>query len=134
MKQFLAARLPVCGLPRAIAAKRTGLTPHHAARGMKGDTMKRTIATIALCIFHTFAGAQTASHSFPALGVQGGRFVLGQLSDFQRDKFLLDTQTGRVWVMVCTDDKGAQCWRGFQSMQFLDAKGESVSISPPQTK
>ena len=27
-----------------------------------------------------------------------GRFVFGQISEFRRDQFMLDTQTGRLWV------------------------------------
>lgn len=33
----------------------------------------------------------------PALSAPGGRYVFGQLSDYRRDQYLLDTQTGRVW-------------------------------------
>ncbi|CAH1092829.1 hypothetical protein [Candidatus Nitrotoga sp. 1052] len=32
------------------------------------------------------------------LSSPGGRFVFGQISDFRRDQFMLDTQTGRLWV------------------------------------
>lgn len=35
-----------------------------------------------------------------ALGVQGGRFIFGQISDFREDQYLLDTQTGRMWQMT----------------------------------
>lgn len=32
------------------------------------------------------------------LSSPGGRFVFGQISEFRRDQFMLDTQTGRLWV------------------------------------
>ncbi len=96
--------------------------------------MKRTISTALLCFAATTIQAQAAGQSFPALSAPGGRFVFGQVSDFQRDKFLLDTQTGRVWVMVCTDDKAAQCWRGLQSVPFLDQNGAITFTVPVQTK
>lgn len=40
------------------------------------------------------------------LASENGRFVLGQISEFRRDQFLLDTKTGRVWRVVV--DKSAE--------------------------
>lgn len=38
----------------------------------------------------------------------GGRFVFGQISDYRRDQFMLDTQTGRLWkITVRTPPKNA---------------------------
>lgn len=34
------------------------------------------------------------------LSAQGGRFIFGQVSSFRRDQYLLDSQTGRMWVQV----------------------------------
>ena len=34
------------------------------------------------------------------LSSPGGRFVFGQISDFRRDQFMLDTQTGRLWAIT----------------------------------
>jgi hypothetical protein len=31
------------------------------------------------------------------LSSAGGRYVFGQISDSEKDKFMLDTQTGRLW-------------------------------------
>lgn len=39
------------------------------------------------------------------LGVDGGRFVFGQISEMRRDQYLLDTQTGQVWQVLETEDK-----------------------------
>lgn len=42
------------------------------------------------------------------LATDGGRYVLGQISEYRRDQFLLDTKTGRVWktvVMKSDEDK-----------------------------
>lgn len=42
------------------------------------------------------------------LSSSGGRFVFGQISDFRRDQFMLDTQTGRLWqITVRTPPKNA---------------------------
>jgi len=34
------------------------------------------------------------------LSSSGGRFVFGQISDFRRDQYMLDTQTGRLWQIA----------------------------------
>ena len=31
------------------------------------------------------------------LSSEGGRFVFGQISEFRRDQYMLDTRTGRLW-------------------------------------
>lgn len=41
------------------------------------------------------------------LGVDGGRFVLGQISEARADQFLLDTQTGQVWRLVKDGEQSA---------------------------
>ena len=40
-----------------------------------------------------------ASHS----GIDAGRFRVVQISEFRRDQFLIDTETGRLWARVCTN-------------------------------
>jgi len=32
------------------------------------------------------------------LSAENGRFVFGQISEFRRDQYMLDTKTGRLWV------------------------------------
>lgn len=39
------------------------------------------------------------------LSSQDGRYVFGQVSDFRRDQFLLDTRTGRMWKLSYETDK-----------------------------
>jgi hypothetical protein len=34
-----------------------------------------------------------------------GRFVFGQISEFARHQFMLDTQTGELWQLVAGEDK-----------------------------
>ncbi len=36
----------------------------------------------------------------------GGRFVFGQINEFNADQYMLDTQTGRLWRLVDTADGG----------------------------
>lgn len=38
------------------------------------------------------------------LGVDGGRFVFGQISEYRSDQYMLDTQTGRLWRIVMMPD------------------------------
>ena len=41
------------------------------------------------------------------LASTSGRFVFGQISDYRRDQYLLDTASGRLWQKVCakSDEK-----------------------------
>lgn len=84
------------------------------------------IAISAMC-----AAAQTAPTGHPSLSAPGGRYVFGQVSDYQRDKYMLDTQTGRLWNVVCIGPaKDGQCPRGLEPVPFLDTNGNS-SLTPP---
>ncbi len=38
------------------------------------------------------------------LSSDNGRYVFGQISEFRRDQYLLDTETGRLWVLVVKED------------------------------
>ena len=40
------------------------------------------------------------------LSTAGGRFVFGQISDSSKDKFMLDTVTGRLWRIAETGEAG----------------------------
>jgi hypothetical protein len=60
---------------------------------------------VSLLLFFTFhlssVGAEPVEVKPPqqkTLSSPGGRFVFGQISEFRRDQFMLDTQTGRLWV------------------------------------
>ena len=39
------------------------------------------------------------------LASPGGRYVFGQISDHRKDQFLLDTKTGRLWLVVSGDNQ-----------------------------
>lgn len=65
----------------------------------------KTLITIFLLI-SSVSFAQKKANTATA----GGRFQLIQLSDFRRDQYLLDTQTGKIWVGTCgTKDKSGEC-------------------------
>ena len=57
-----------------------------------------------LMIGSMLVGADMLPPRPTVLGAPGGRFVFGQISDMRRDQFLLDTQTGRLWVVVADKD------------------------------
>jgi hypothetical protein len=37
-----------------------------------------------------------------SLSAENGRFVFGQISEFRRDQYMLDTKTGRLWRTAVT--------------------------------
>lgn len=61
----------------------------------------------------------------------GGRFQLVQLSEMRSDQYLLDTDTGKIWRMVCADesyDGGASCRKPAWALEFVEG------ISTPKRK
>jgi len=48
--------------------------------------------------------AQEVRNTPAVLSAPGGRYVYGQISEFGRDRFMLDTQTGRLWQLVTDKD------------------------------
>ncbi len=63
---------------------------------------------IALCVL-LFCGVSTAlaqESGKPSptpqktLSLENGRFVFGQISEYRRDQYVLDTKTGRLWQKV----------------------------------
>jgi hypothetical protein len=38
------------------------------------------------------------------LSTPGGRFVFGQVSSFRKDQYMLDTSTGRLWVITVSKE------------------------------
>lgn len=86
---------------------------------------KMIVASLLACI--SYANAQTANSSGAVLSSSTGRFVFGQISDYKSDQFMLDTQTGRVWQIVCIlPDKDAPSLcgkRALSQIQYIDALG-----------
>jgi len=73
------------------------------------------------------AYSQAANQHVPkVLSSSLGRYVFGQVSDFRVDRFMLDTQTGRLWVVSCTPlpgsstplaELGPTCANGMQVLE-----------------
>jgi hypothetical protein len=83
------------------------------------------ICSAAICSAALAADPITTKPAFQVLQSEAGRYAFGQVSDWNSDKYMLDTQTGKLWVMV-TFDNGAKELRPV-FYQF----GESLCISPP---
>lgn len=92
------------------------------------------LALSGLLAFSTCYAADAVKVLPPAqkvLGAEGGRYVFGQINEYQRDQFLLDTASGRVWRMVESWPRdaqgnvlqGAQKKDVLQSVQFVDREG-----------
>jgi len=55
----------------------------------------------------------------------GGRYVFGQISEYRRDQYMLDTKTGRLWNIAVNNKK--QSW--LQIVPYGSVNG-SMSILP----
>lgn len=65
------------------------------------------------------------------LSGEGGRFAIGQISDFRSDQYVIDTKTGRIWkIITLTNEKGVQ-YETLQRVYYLDDKGIFID-TPPQ--
>lgn len=52
-----------------------------------------------------------------------GRYAFGQVSDYRKDQYMLDTQTGRLWRMTCVAtaaDKNSKDKQGDCSFSALE--------------
>lgn len=94
----------------------------------------RYFAMFAALAFAGQALAQEAVRVKPpqnkVLASENGRYVFGQISEFRRDQFLLDTKTGRVWTTVVT--KGEEDKDGvivLQPVLFMGLDGKP-SLDP----
>ncbi len=56
---------------------------------------------------------------------QNGRFVFGQISESEKDQFMLDTLTGRLWRIAERGDVG----KHLISVPYCNSKGE-CSVFP----
>jgi hypothetical protein len=60
------------------------------------------------------------------LSASGGRYVFGQVSSFRGDKYMLDTQSGRLWQIV-TDTNNAIL---LQPVPYVSIDGTVTSVVP----
>jgi hypothetical protein len=89
------------------------------------------LALVFVLIQGTAAAAQDGPSTSNVLASPPNRYVLGQISGFRRDQFLLDTMTGRAWVIV-TDKAGNYSFERIPFTPGDEPSGETAS--PPQPK
>ena len=99
--------------------------------------MRHALAFVLLLFFSLSTASAQDGKSVPAkssktLSSEKGRFVLGQISDFRSDQYLLDTETGRVWSIVVTktgeQSKDSEI-KVLQPVLFITPEGK-FSIEP----
>ena len=97
--------------------------------------MKKSIVLTALCAINSCAWAQASSPPGSVLSAAGGRFVFGQISEYRRDQYLLDTLTGRLWRSTCAiydkDDPKKCNLTAMEPIDFIDSNGKLSGTSPP---
>lgn len=52
--------------------------------------------------------------------MQTGRFQITQLSDYRRDQYLVDTQTGRIWQNMCVEKADKECVQDAWIEKFVE--------------
>ena len=78
-------------------------------RGQSVMAMNRAISCMLLVLAPAWlaADASAQSRNQPAVLGGQGRYVFGQINEFNADQYMLDTQTGRLWRLVDTADGNA---------------------------
>lgn len=105
--------------------------------------MRRVLLVLALAT--SAARAEPSIDVTPAgsvLSSAGGRYVFGQISGYGRHQFMLDTQTGRLWRMVCAKlgekqpgDVVTPCdLHALDPQPYLNSQGDQVGFTPPAAK
>lgn len=90
------------------------------------------ISLIFLISSIAWAAPPQATGSYPR-GSIGGRFQIVQISDNRRDQFLIDTETGRMWTKVCSDNRAVDCnvwmWREeiIQDRMLSDSEASNLT-------
>lgn len=87
-------------------------------------TARIICATIILTASAHCADPITTKPAFQVLQSEAGRYSFGQVSDWPADKYMLDTQTGRIWQMI-TYENGSKELR-----PVLYQNGEALSMTP----
>ena len=65
-----------------------------------------------------------------SLSAQNGRYVFGQISDSSKDKFMLDTWTGRLWRVAETGKIGVH----LKTVPYLMEGGDTSPAPEPLKK
>lgn len=94
-------------------------------------------ALIAVLLFMTGPVLAQVTPSPPGsvLSAAGGRYVFGQTSEYQKNTYMLDTHTGRLWQVACSQvdkDNSLRCLLTvMMPIPFVDSRGELTGTFPP---
>jgi len=76
--------------------------------------------------------AKVAIPQQKVLSSSNGRYVFGQVSDYRRDQYMVDTQTGRLWQIVVRPDESNTSGDGIKILQvipYVNIGGE-ITVTP----
>lgn len=88
--------------------------------------MKKLIFVL-LTLVSVSLHANDSGASAVGLSTAEGNYVFGQINRSDRDQFMLEVKTGRLWQLVFSDD-GKK--RELKPIFYIDAKGENKTTTP----
>ena len=94
----------------------------------------KIVAALALAVLTTTPAMaqQQKDPSGRVLSSTNGRYVFGQVSEYRRDQYMLDTQTGRLWKIVSTKAKGADgAETSYEILEWVPYSSENINAAPP---
>lgn len=93
-------------------------------------------ALLLMVSFTSFAGVPTKAtqtkNKVLASHQTNQRYVFGQISDRASDQYMLDTKTGRLWIIVCADTNDALICnnRLLEPVPYVAPDGKNLSPEP----
>ena len=64
-----------------------------------------TIFILFIIVFFSDVIAQEKTQNNEILSSENGRFIFGQIPEYRRDQYMLDTKTGRLWHIVVNKEE-----------------------------
>lgn len=98
--------------------------------------MKKMLSAALVGLVAAAQAQQPAIHP-TTLSSSAGRFVFGQINGLARDQYMLDTQSGRLWQIVCVkadESDGSKCLlKVLQAVSYDSELGQSDVPLQPQS-
>ena len=94
----------------------------------------KIVAALAFAVLTTASALaqQQKEPSGRVLSSANGRYVFGQVSEYRRDQYMLDTQTGRLWKIVSAKSKGADgSETSYEVLEWVPYSLENINAAPP---
>lgn len=93
---------------------------------------------VAAAAFFVLNAPASAADGYNMLGVPGGRYVYGWTGGTAKTAALLDTQTGRMWEIVCivadTTAMNPSCMRTEFRPYFFKKENGEIALTPDGKK